>query len=1008
MSRLHPNAATLPAPAAAVASLPTVLPALPQIRSAMRGRETHAQRGWWLSLLRVVGFLLAWLIVATVAAAASGDGHADAVNIFQCAFGEEWDVNYDAWPDRWVRQTGPAYPHYVDVEIRDEPGAEGGKCLAIDLDGAAAAVNTPPIRVMSRFSYLLMARLKADGLQHSTVVLSIDFFDKSGHRLQSIRSEPYGNTDDWQAIHIGPVDLEQQSIDRAVIGITVARGGKGDLQGHVLVSDVRLARLPRITVSSNSPFNVYFDPQDVVITCELSGIRDRDPEIRFHLLDACGNELQAASSRLDGRLIVEDSRQEQDVIDGTGGAPAGYEGTAQWRPTIPECGFYRVVVNMLSAEVAADQPDVERELDNRTVWLAVAPPLPMPTQGEFGWTLPQGDQPLSLQQLSRLLPQLGMNWVKVPLWYDPNDPRRGDEIIRFVELLAASNVEVVGIIDRPPAESELGRHTDRDIPIADLLTSDASSWQPSLDPVMTRLSLRVRWWQLGRDYDTSFVGLADLVKRIDDLRAKLYRFGQDVKLGLCWGWDSVHNVGGNVSWDFQQLSTESPPSTDAFNHYLSQPPVNSALRWVLVEPPPPRDDPSRSPKDNLEARIGEFVRKLVVAKEHGADAIFIPDPFNDQNGLMRANGMPGELLLSWRATAAMLSGARYLGQIELPGGSDNRVFRREDGQVVMVVWNSVPTREVLYLGKNVHHVDVWGRTAKPAEEDHQQVIEVSSLPSFVVGLHDGITQWRIATRFDQDEVPSVFAAPHPNALHFRNFFPQGVGGSLEIKVLQHAAEGEATTGPDQSSEPQGFELEPWSIDPPKGTFRLAAGEDAQLPFQIKLKNALFGPQPVRVDFQVEADELYRFSVYHTMRVGTGDISIEVDSHLDQDGTLVVEQFMTNRGPRLADFKCSLYAKGYRLQRTQVYRLGEETDRKVYRYPAGASLVGRTLLLEIEEVNGQRVFRCRFVATAESNRKDPDQPQQSGDGGTAGTPATGVGDSTDLGHRTIRPDESAAG
>jgi hypothetical protein len=995
MSRLHPNAATLPAPAACACL-------------ATSARTACAPAPWRYRWLRLVGVLLAWLIVATADAAASGDGQADAVNIFQCTFGEEGDVNYDRWPDRWVRQTGLDYPLYVDIQIRDEPSADGGKCLAIDLDGAAAAVSSPPIRVMSRFSYLLMARLKADGLQYSTVVLTLDFFDKSGNQLQSIRSEPCGSTDGWQAVYLGPVDLEHKSIDRAVIRLTVARGSKGDLHGHVQLDDVRLARLPRITVSTNSPFNVYTDPHDAVVTCELSGIRERNPEIRFQLLDACGNELQAASSRLDGRLIVEDSRQESDVVDGIGDAPAGYEGTAQWRPEIPGYGFYRVVVNMLAADVGADRPDVERELDNRIVWLAVAPPLTMPTQGEFGWTLPQGDQPLSYQQLSRLLPEVGINWVKVPLWYDASDPQRGDEIIRFVELLGASNVEVVGIVDRPPAGSELAHHFDRDVSIADLLMSDSSIWQPSLDPVMTRLSLRVRWWQLGRDYDNSFAGIPDLANRIDDLRAKLYRFGQDVKLGLGWGWDSVHNVRGNVPWDFQQLSAETPPNLAAFNKCLSQPPINSALRWVFVEPPPPHDDPSLSPKENLDARITELIRKLVAAKEHGADAIFIPDPFNDHSGLMRASGMPGELLLPWRTTAVMLSGARYQGQIELPGGSENRVFRRKDGQVVMVLWNSVPTREVIYLGKNVRHVDAWGQTTTPAVDDNRQVIDVGPLPSFVVGLHDAITQWRITMRFDHNDVPSVFAAPHPNSLHFQNFFPQGVGGSLEIVVLQHDSDSETDDAPDPSAEPKGFELDRWSIDPPQGTFRLAAGEEATLPFQIRLKNALYGPQPVRIDFQVEADELYRFSVYRMMNVGVGDVSIDVTTHLDQDGTLVVNQSMTNHAERLADFKCYLYAKGYRRQETQVYRLGSAPDPKVYRFPAGASLVGQTLLLEIEEVNGQRVFRHRFVATAKSDRDDEEQPQPGAGDDTAHTRETSLDGTTTLHRDEVGADDSTAG
>ena len=74
-------------------------------------------------------------------------------------------------------------------------------------------------------------------------------------------------------------------------------------------------------------------------------------------------------------------------------------------------------------------------------------------------------------------------------------------------------------------------------------------------------------------------------------------------------------------------------------------------------------------------------------RSQGAKAIIVSDPFNDENGLMRASGMPAELLLPWRTTAAMLGGAEYLGQMQLPGGSENRIFLRPDGQVVMVVWN---------------------------------------------------------------------------------------------------------------------------------------------------------------------------------------------------------------------------------------------------------------------------------------------------------------------------------
>ena len=71
--------------------------------------------------------------------------------------------------------------------------------------------------------------------------------------------------------------------------------------------------------------------------------------------------------------------------------------------------------------------------------------------------------------------------------------------------------------------------------------------------------------------------------------------------------------------------------------------------------------------------------------------------------------------------------------------------------------------------------------------------------------------------------------------------------------------------------------------------------------------------------------------------------------------------MTNSALRPADFKCSLRAQGHRPQRMQVYRLGKSPARKVYRVANGGDLVGKELWLELEELNGPRTLKYRFVA-----------------------------------------------
>src|SRR5262245_9295274 len=252
--------------------------------------------------------LALWVIVA----ATSRDGddrYAEAVRVFDCNFGEKWDENYDRWPDRWTRKDGNDYPHYVNIQTQDEATIAGGRCLTIDLDGAAAAISSPPIRVMSRFGYVFDAQIKNEGLAHSAAVLSLDFLDKSGRILQSKKAKPVGNTRGWQHVRMGEIELNDEAIDRVVIGLQIVRGAKGDLKGHVSLANVWLARLPRIVVSTNNPCNVYSGLGEVVIRSELSGIREANPEIRFQLLDEFGTQRDSAHFQLDGKLIVEDTKQ---------------------------------------------------------------------------------------------------------------------------------------------------------------------------------------------------------------------------------------------------------------------------------------------------------------------------------------------------------------------------------------------------------------------------------------------------------------------------------------------------------------------------------------------------------------------------------------------------------------------------------------------------------------------------------------------------------------------------
>lgn len=866
------------------------------------------------------------LILAVTVPAVSDGRHPDAVEIFNCDFEVDWDVNYDQWPDEWTRKAGPGFPEYIKVGLAPDPADAEQRCLRIDLDGGAASVYSPPIPVDSRFSYVLEGLLKTESLQHDRAFVTVTFYDADRQPLETYYSRKTADAPQWQAIEFeGPLSPHDDQVELAVIGLHLHPGEHQDLRGSALFDQIWFARLPRMSLHTNHQSNVFGDPAEVEITCDLSGIGQRDPLVHFELFDATGKRIAEKRVQLDGQRISGRSSSARGMSEESGGL-AGYAGQVRWEPEreasgVLDFGFYRVGVTMRSPSGTVHE---------RRISLAVIREL-QHVSGEFGWTLPRGDSPLPLEALTELLPHVGINWLKFPVWYGPEDDGRGDELMRFVERLGSARIELVGMLDRPPPETIDESSGQQSISAANLFSDAAGEWFTLLDPVLTRLSLKIRWWQLGGDRDTSFVGYPYLPETLQAVRERLFRFGQKVQLGLGWQWPTEMQQRESLPWEFVTLSANPPLASAELADYLDGTDSRYAKRWVLVEPLPRGDYP-------LSTRATDLVEQMMTAKIHQADAIFLPNPFSTERGLMNDDGTPGELLLPWRTTSLMIGGSQYLGSIRMPQGSHNHIFVRGD-RAVMIVWNEKPVEEILYLGEQVQQYDIWGQRTTPGEDEHGQNISVGRVPTFVTGVSVPVTQWRLAVEFEQTQLPSVFGKPHRNQLTIKNFFNQGAGGKIVLQLPKM-----------------------WRVDPDWMHLNMAAGETLQKPFEITLPfDASTGRQDVRIDFEIEVDRPYKFSVYRELEIGLGDMVIELSSWLDENENLVVEQRMTNHSSELVDFKCLLYAPGRRRQRNQVFRLGQGQDVKLYHFPGGRELVDQSLYLRAEEIGGQRVLNYRFTA-----------------------------------------------
>lgn len=863
--------------------------------------------------------LLLTLMILTANPDAPIEGrYPDAVETFTCGFESDWDKNFDTEPDDWVRKGGPGYPHYVTIALVEMPAPEGKQCLKVDMDGGAAAIRSPFIDIGPSFSYVVEAQLKTEQLMHDEAFVRLIFVDEEHRWLEAYESTPIRHATDWTKVRIGPVAPKHREARYAVISLHVQPTNKQDLFASVMLDDVWLGKLPRLTLGTGTVANLFTATDDVVVACRGSGLSQPNPVVEFQLEDVFGEVL----ARSKQSLVREDQpTTERAGLDNTDPEAAGdFSGSVTWKPPIERYGFYRVKVSIQGIE----QPS-EADLLRRDLTLVVVQPQRQPTHGIFGWTLDQGEEPLQIDALRDVLPLCGINQVKFPLWYNREDELRTIQLSRFVERLNSQGISVVGLLHDPPPDVRKQLGDPATLMASDIFTPSPKVWYPSLESILLSLSRKVSRWQLGTDADHSFVGYWGLEKKMASIRTTLNQVAQDVQLGFGWGWlDETPASDPNAPY-FLALTADPPLTAEELATYLIATQRNGVERWASIAP-------LARNEYSMEVRAADLAHRMLTAKQYEAEGIFAPTPFDDERGLMKSDGTPGEMFLVWRTTALALSNSKYLGSIQLPGGSPNLVFAR-NGEALMVAWNDTPAKEVLYLGEDVTITDIWGHSWSPEKEGNRHVIEVGRLPVFVSGLNEQITTWRMGLQLAQRRLPSVFLRPHENMIVVQNSFAEGVHGSAELVL------------------PEG-----WRANPGEFSVRMGAGQSREWPIQLLLPdNTGAGVHPLRIDFDINADRVYQFSVYRNIEIGLGEVTAELVARIDGDGMLEVDQRLINREDRPVSFSCDLYAPDRRRQRAQVIDLTRGQDDTTYRFENGRELIGKTLWLRAEEIDGPRVL-----------------------------------------------------
>jgi hypothetical protein len=860
--------------------------------------------------------LLTLLIVAVGATAPNERRYPDAVQVYHCGFEQQNVAADESWPSGWTRRRGRGYPHYLPVEMTARPSPEGKRCLRLQLDGGAVVVSSPPVPATVDSRYVLEAFIKTEQLKHDRATISITFLDENQKPLDTFSSVATQHTSQWSKLHLGPIASTHEAARFVTIGLHLEPTAKPDLVGAAMFDDIWLGRLPRIKLEVSDPLHLYRVGQEVAIRCQVSGF-DRPPaDLELEVEDGLGQPDRETGRRFN-RLPSQPA------------ALASLAGTKletvrsksySWAANIDRPGFYRVSVKM---------PGASGFIHEDHVSLAVIEPTSTVATGEFGWSL-QSEHHLKRVLLVRLLSQSGVQWVKYPLWIPPGDKARLDETAAIIDDLRSRQIGVIGVLDQMPTDSKRESTDDGQSAADDLFESPTATWYPTLEPVLARFSLQVRFWQLGSDRDLSFVGYPELAKKVTEVKQQLDQVAQDANLGLPWSWQDEPPAAVQAPWRFLSMSARPALTASELSEYFQSQSASGVQRWISLQP---LDRDHYSAED----RVCDLVQRMITAKVHGVRGIFLTDPLGAAEGLMNADGSPGELFLPWRTVATSLAGAQYAGKIDMPSGSQNHIFFRENMPVIVVSSNR-PRREQIYLGDDTQQTDVWGRVTKPAYDGRNQVLETGPIPTFITGANPALVRWLLAMRLAKPELRSLLGVPQSNAILVRNTFDRPITATLVLVP------------------PEG-----WRAIPDRFELNLGAGEEAQLPLKLAVPlSGNTGVQTVRFDLDVVADRRYQFSGQQRIEVGEKELQLDVRTRVNRDGDLEVEQRIVNAMEKPMSFRCELFAPGKRRMRWLASNVTAGEDLHTYLIPEGKNLMGQKLWIRAEEIGGRHVLSYRFI------------------------------------------------
>ncbi len=816
-------------------------------------------------------------------------------------------------------ESGRWDPNYIPESIPEEVADFMDRfvfnnCLEIVMDGGAAEIVSPIFPVDPRFSYVLKVEASCAGLNGHEAWAELQLLDSREKMVETLSTERISGTTEWEHLSTTITSAASQELRLGRVHLRVDPRNQLLINGSARFDTISIHRLPRLSLTMDLPEHIAQPNQKFSVRCSAMGIRHHSSTVRFELRDHLHRLLKQesvglirAGENLDaprGETFVASQTPSPLKPPHYVSAPAPqastsmdvarprlvgrdseeiFDGNAIWELELATPGLYRVSVALGNGS---------NQLD-REILIGVMPKQQAIAAGPFGWSVASIDHNTTPESIPYYVERFGAGWVKFPVWFDMSDTLMADRLVQMTERLQTLGIQCVGRIDQPPdSQRELFGEGSESLP-ALVIFRDGQAWEPVLEPVLTRMGLKIDWFQIGNDDDRSFQNHINLSELVADIRSRMQNYSQELKLALCWSWLDHPQSDAGAPWNALQFSTEPQLTTSELSSYATEKIGEGSDLWVTL-------DPLDEKNYTLIDRVRDLTERMVVIKQTGISAAFVRDPFAPSTGLFRDGFSIGELLIPWTTLVSAIGEKEYVGSVELPAGSYNHAFVSENTGL-MLLWSDVPKTEALYLGREVSATDVWGRTV-PVEQvttangSIEQRIGVDRWPIIVHGIDINVVRWRQQFQLEVDNLASMIGDRQDLPVTVVNTFDQPMTGKLSVH-------GETLLGGSVADSP--IQL------PHMGRQTIA------LPLGIR-PDASAGKHDLRFDIRALSGGVnHNFSVYRQITLGAGDIEFKWDMARKSPQVVELRVELLNNTKDTTSFDCKYFPVGKPYQRFQI-------------------------------------------------------------------------------------------